>query len=95
MGEADPQVLTGRQVLSVSRSRNEVTVRSRTVEGVDTNQEVKNPSDEELSDTFDELILACDAANALKILGRGATWLERKVLGQRQSMGSGKTVVRA
>ena len=31
--------------------------------------------------TFDELILAADADSSLKILGKEASWMERKVLG--------------
>lgn len=45
--------------------------------------EYKPPgSDESLTrDTFDELILACDADTALKLLGHEASWMERRVLG--------------
>ncbi len=37
--------------------------------------------DEERVEVFDELILACDADTSLKILGKAATWKERKILG--------------
>ncbi|QRW09753.1 hypothetical protein RhiLY_08752 [Ceratobasidium sp. AG-Ba] len=33
------------------------------------------------SATFDELVMACDADAALKILGKSASWMERQVLG--------------
>ncbi|KAN0063765.1 hypothetical protein ACQY0O_003815 [Thecaphora frezii] len=37
--------------------------------------------DEARTEVFDELILACDADTILKMLGKGASWRERKVLG--------------
>ncbi|KAF8321731.1 FAD/NAD-P-binding domain-containing protein [Clavulina sp. PMI_390] len=33
------------------------------------------------TETFDKLVMACDADSALKILGKASTWRERKVLG--------------
>lgn len=36
---------------------------------------------EERVEVFDQLILACDADTCLKILNKGATWKERKILG--------------
>lgn len=38
-------------------------------------------SGEERTEVFEELIMACDADSALKILGKSATWKEKKVLG--------------
>jgi predicted NAD/FAD-binding protein len=48
---------------------------------VNNDQEAFEPADEEHTDTFDELIMACDADSCLKILGKGASWKERKILG--------------
>lgn len=56
-------------------------IKSRNVAGKNNDQEVDGPSPEELSDQFDELIMACDADACVKILGKEASWLERKVLG--------------
>ena len=37
--------------------------------------------EEERTESFDELILACDADTSLRLLGKGASWRERKILG--------------
>ena len=39
------------------------------------------PGEGEREDTFDEIIFAVDADSALKILGKQASWKERKILG--------------
>lgn len=41
---------------------------------------VENDSDPQ-RESFDEIVFACDADTALKILGKCATWRERNVLG--------------
>ncbi|VDC07912.1 unnamed protein product [Peniophora sp. CBMAI 1063] len=44
--------------------------------------EYKSPDSDSLTrETFDELILACDADTSLKLLGKEASWMERRVLG--------------
>ncbi|KZS98303.1 FAD/NAD-P-binding domain-containing protein, partial [Sistotremastrum niveocremeum HHB9708] len=43
--------------------------------------EYKDPNGELHQESFDEIILACDADSALKLLGKTATWKEKKVLG--------------
>lgn len=34
-----------------------------------------------VSERFDEVVFACDAETALKVLGKGASWLEQRLLG--------------
>lgn len=80
------EVVNDTEVIRVERSRNKkmrggVRVWSRKTKGTDNGQEVVEPSREEVMEVFDELILCTDADAAVKILGRDASWLERKVLG--------------
>ncbi|GAB00056.1 uncharacterized protein L969DRAFT_90947 [Mixia osmundae IAM 14324] len=79
------RVVCGRQVLSVKRTSGKngldgVTLVSRDVKDVDNNLEIVGPGKEH-TETFDELVLACDADSALKILGKDASWKEKKILG--------------
>ncbi|KAK4701440.1 hypothetical protein P7C70_g4790, partial [Phenoliferia sp. Uapishka_3] len=68
------------EVLSVKRRKNGVTINYRPVEGTDLGQQVVGPG-EEMSEEFDEIIMATDAGAALKILGKDVSWMEKKVLG--------------
>ena len=56
----------------VERKKGRVTLKCRPADGSDEGCETL---------VFDELILAADADSSLKILGKEASWLERKVLG--------------
>ncbi|KAG8848998.1 hypothetical protein FRB91_010324 [Serendipita sp. 411] len=68
------------QVLSVERNKSGVTILTQNVKNSNTLHEGEILGDN-LEMHFDEIILACDADTALKILGKDATFLERKVLG--------------
>lgn len=57
-----------------------VKIKVRETEGVGLDQLVKGPG-KEREEVFDEMIVACDADAALKILGKDASWMEKKVLG--------------
>ncbi|KAF7981558.1 hypothetical protein HWV62_33167 [Athelia sp. TMB] len=74
-------VQTRREVLRVKRDKKGVTVWSRATQGTDNDQQVVTGDSEEIEEKFDELILAVDADAALKILGKDASWKERRVLG--------------
>ncbi|KAG8832475.1 hypothetical protein FRC17_001296 [Serendipita sp. 399] len=68
------------QVLSIERSKAGVKVTAQKVKNSNTLHEGEILGDI-LETHFDEIIFACDADSALKILGSGATFLERKALG--------------
>ncbi|KAL8293062.1 hypothetical protein RQP46_000756 [Phenoliferia psychrophenolica] len=68
------------EVTSVKRSKAGVQLKYRKCGGVDMGQLVVDPG-EEVEERFDEMILATDADAALKILGKDASWFEKKVLG--------------
>lgn len=72
--------LLAHEVTHVKRSKAGVQLTYRKVEGVDAGQLVVGPG-QEVTERFDEMIMATDADAALKILGKDASWLERKVLG--------------
>lgn len=42
---------------------------------------IKNPDDTQVEEEYDELVLAALADTSLKLLGREARWVEKKVLG--------------
>ncbi|EIW75654.1 hypothetical protein CONPUDRAFT_112209 [Coniophora puteana RWD-64-598 SS2] len=76
------RILRGRPVEgSSSKATVSVQVFSQSTAGLGTDQKPKEPFGPEERDEFDELIMACDADSALKILGKQASWMERKVLG--------------
>ncbi|KAK2459902.1 hypothetical protein APHAL10511_008102 [Amanita phalloides] len=82
-GQGSVQVVLEREVMRIkrhSRSAGAIEVWSRPTKGTNNEQEVESPGEEEL-ETFDEIVLCCDADSALKILGEDAGWLERRVLG--------------
>lgn len=64
------------------KRRSGVKLVSREVAGVGLDQLTKeDPEAKPKEEVFDEIIIACDADSALKVLGKDATWMERKVLG--------------
>lgn len=67
------------EVTSVRRGKT-VDVTFREVEDVDLGQQVVAPKEEQREE-FDELILCTDADAALQILGKDASWLEKRALG--------------
>lgn len=72
-------IRTSHEVTGIKR-RKDVKIRFRQTDGVDNDQQVVGPKEEQ-EETFDEIILASDAEATLKMLGDDASWLERKVLG--------------
>jgi predicted NAD/FAD-binding protein len=77
------RIVTNHEVTRVQRSSRErggVEAWSRPTQGTDNNQNVVDPG-EEAYETYDEIVFCTDADAALKILGNGATWLEKRVLG--------------
>ena len=77
------QVIVNREVTRVKRHsgrRGSIEVWSRKTNGTDNNQDIVNPGEEEMK-VFDEIIFCTDAEAALKILGDGVSWLERRILG--------------
>lgn len=75
------KILTSHELLSIDRTKTEVKVQYRACEGTNLDQEVFGGSKEIIEASFDEIILCCDANASLKLLGTGATWLEKKALG--------------
>lgn len=71
------------EVLTIDRSKKNVVIRYREVDGTDLGQLVVPAATEKevKSEVFDELILGCDASASLKLLGSGASFLEKKILG--------------
>ncbi|KAJ8501616.1 hypothetical protein ONZ45_g12095 [Pleurotus djamor] len=64
------------------KKREGVQISIRTTKGTNNDQEVVGAGPEtEYTEVFDHIIIACDADNALKVLGKDASWMERKVLG--------------
>lgn len=72
--------MTSHEVTSVLRSSSCVKVTHRETEGTNLEQNVVGGK-EEVEGTFDEIVFACDADAAVKLLGKGASWLEKKALG--------------
>ncbi|SCV67332.1 BQ2448_5978 [Microbotryum intermedium] len=68
------------EVTGIKRSSKGVEVRYRTTKGTDNGQQVVDPGPER-EERFDDVIICTDADATLKILGQGASWMERKVLG--------------
>lgn len=68
------------EVTRVKRTSREVKVWFREVEDVDNGQQVVKPKEEQET-TFDQILFCSDADATLKVLGKDASWLERKVLG--------------
>lgn len=82
------KIETSREVYSIQRGTKEaerkgghILVRSRRVDKE--GKPLQGTDSEDREESFDELIVACDADSALKILenGSGPTWKERKILG--------------
>ncbi|KAL0959703.1 hypothetical protein HGRIS_011398 [Hohenbuehelia grisea] len=61
--------------------REVVKVLYRRTKGTNNDQAVTEYVGEEDEEVYDEIIIACDADAALKVLGRDAGWLEKRVLG--------------
>lgn len=76
------RVRTSIEVVSVSErnSKEGAKVRYRHLDNV--NNELQGEGAGEIKEgRWDEIIFACDADSSLKILGKDATWKERRVLG--------------
>ncbi|KAK0553030.1 hypothetical protein OC846_002646 [Tilletia horrida] len=71
----------GGHVLITSRHISEKEAELDPSEEVDHPERLATKGTDTREDVYDELILACDADSALKILGKNATWRERAVLG--------------
>lgn len=88
------QILTSHEVTSIDRSIPGVgaRIKYRKTGGIDLAQDtVPLVGAKEVEEDFDELVLACDANIALKLLesgGKGATSMEKRVLGN-VKVGSG------
>ncbi|PWZ03502.1 hypothetical protein BCV70DRAFT_18495 [Testicularia cyperi] len=79
-------VETSREVTEIQRNTKEarkrggnILVTSRSVDK--DGKPLTTENEAERTEVFDELILACDADTSLKILGKSASWKERKILG--------------
>lgn len=80
------RVESSREVFEVQRNTKEarkrggnILINSRRVDKE--GKPLTSGDQEERTEVFDELIMACDADSALKILGKSSTWKERKILG--------------
>ncbi|PWN51895.1 hypothetical protein IE53DRAFT_31193 [Violaceomyces palustris] len=80
------EIETSREVVEIQRNTKEarklggnILVVSRRVNK--DGKPLEKGDEESRTEVFDDLIMACDADSALKILGKSATWKERKVLG--------------
>lgn len=73
----------GREVYRVVRDAKGVAVFSHDADSPDPERNTQGTGERknEREERFDELIMCTDADAALKILGEGATWAERRVLG--------------
>ncbi|KAF8625233.1 hypothetical protein AX17_006899 [Amanita inopinata Kibby_2008] len=77
------KVVLNREVTRIkryARSVGPVEVWSRPTKGTNNEQVVEGPGEEEAG-VFDEIVFCTDADAALSILGEGAGWLEKRVLG--------------
>jgi hypothetical protein len=78
------KIKTSHEVLEIDRSSGkgaEITYRS--VEGIDIGQMVVVGDGEKAvrKEFYDEIVLCTDADASLKLLGKGASYLEKKILG--------------
>jgi len=71
----------GGHVLVSSRHLSEEEAKLNPEEEVDHPERIAQKGSDSRQDVFDEIILACDADSALKILGKDASWRERAILG--------------
>lgn len=74
------KIRTNHEVTAVKRTSKQVDLTFREVEEVDLGQQIVGPKEEQ-QEVFDELIMCADADAVLKILGKDASWMERKALG--------------
>jgi len=71
----------GGHVLVSSRHLSEEEAKLNPEEEVDHPERIAQKGSDSRQDVFDEIILACDADSALKILSKDASWRERAILG--------------
>lgn len=76
-------IKTSHEVLAIDRHSKGVRITYRETAGIDLGQlVVEKPEKETIQvEEFDELIICADADATLKLLGKGATYLEKKILG--------------
>ena len=81
-------IKTSHEVTSIERNPRDlkssgggVRIRYRETEGTGLDQMVVGEKAEVQVGVWDEVIMCCDADASLKLLGKDATWLEKKVLG--------------
>lgn len=68
------------EVTSVKRTSRDVKITYREVDDVNNEQQVVGPKEDQEA-IFDQIIFCADASATLKVLGKDASWMERKVLG--------------
>ena len=74
------EILLQHEVTLVKRTKDNVTVQWQLIERVD-EEGVSRGIGDTGETNFDEVVFCCDADTCLKLLGKGATWMEKKVLG--------------
>jgi len=77
---AGVELLLQHEVTLVKRTKGGITVQWRLIDHVDGEGVSRGIGDAGEAD-FDEVVFCCDADTCLKLLGKNATWMERKVLG--------------
>ncbi|KAF9500731.1 FAD/NAD(P)-binding domain-containing protein [Pleurotus eryngii] len=66
---------------SNGQRREGVKIYSSATLGTNSDQEIEGYAGAETEEMFSDVIIACDADAALKVLGKDASWMEKKVLG--------------
>ena len=77
---AGVEILLQHEVTLVKRSKDSVTVQWQLIDHVD-EEGVSRGIGDAGEANFDEVVFCCDADTCLKLLGKSATWMEKKVLG--------------
>ena len=77
---AGVEILLQHEATLVKRTKDSVTVQWQLVDHVDEEGGSHGIGGAGEAD-FDEVVFCCDADTCLKLLGKSATWMERKVLG--------------
>jgi predicted NAD/FAD-binding protein len=77
---AGVELLLQHEVTLVKRTKDGITVQWQRIDHVD-GEGVSRGIGDAGEAGFDEVVFCCDADTCLKLLGKSATWMEKKVLG--------------
>ena len=74
------EILLQHEVTLVKRAKDSVTLQWQRIDRVDEEGVSRGIGDAGEAD-FDEVVFCCDADTCLKLLGKSASWMEKKILG--------------